>query len=167
MPFQLFSAYGMIFAFKYDVYYCFSGFIEFLLYKGLYEMVNFQNRTIVIVEDNLVLRDSLLDLLAIRGFNNVFAFRDAFKAVSYCKKSLPDLAVLDVEIAGLNGLDILVELKTLKPDLPVIMMSSCHSKNVILKACESGAESFFPKPLDADMFCRKVESLLQDIDFFH
>ena len=129
-------------------------------------MAHNQNYSIMLVEDNQVLCDSILDLLSIRGFRNVSAFRDAFDAVSYFKQSLPDLAVLDVEISGLSGLDLLIELKSIKPNLPVIMMSSCHTKNVILKACESGAESFFPKPLDTEMFCRKVESILNNIDFF-
>ena len=129
-------------------------------------MANSQSVSIMVVEDNAVLRDSILDLLSIRGFHNVCAFRDAFKAVSYCKQSQPDLAVLDVEISGLSGLDLLVELKSIYPQLPVIMMSSCHTKNIILRACESGAETFFPKPLDTDLFCRKIESLLRGLDFF-
>ena len=87
--------------------------------------------------------------------------------MKYCRVQQPDLAVLDVEMPGLNSLDLLQELKAIMPALPVVMMSSSHDKNTIMRACESGANIFFPKPFDTDMFCRKIECILRSIDFYH
>jgi DNA-binding response OmpR family regulator len=129
-------------------------------------MTGIQESSIVIVEDNKLLQESILELLALHGFHNVSAFSDALNAVSFFRQSHPDLAILDVEMAGMNGLDLLVELKSMRPRMPVVMMSSCHDKSLLLKACESGASTFFPKPFDTDMFCQKIEALLKKVDFY-
>jgi len=67
---------------------------------------------------------------------------------------------------GISGLDMLVQFKSLKPLMPVVMVSSQHDRHVIVRACESGASTFFPKPLDSEMFCRKIEELLRQITFY-
>lgn len=128
-------------------------------------MTGIQESMIMVVEDNSTLKESIIELLSLRGFHNFTTFSDGFTAVDFCKKEKPDLAILDVEIPGLDGLDILCEIKSLRPKLPVVMMSSRHDRHIILRACESGANTFFPKPFDSEMFCRKVEDLLQKVDF--
>ena len=128
-------------------------------------MTGITESSIMLVEDNMNLQESIIELLSYRGFHNITAFNDGFKAVTYCKTYSPDLAILDVEVHGLNGLDTLIELHSMKPTLPVIMMSSQLDKHVIIQACESGASTFFPKPFDSEMFCCKIDALLQKVVF--
>ena len=128
-------------------------------------MTGVRERKIMIVEDNTVLRQSILDLLSEHGFHNLVAFGDGLNAVSYCRETRPDLAVLDVDMAGLSGLDILCEIRSMSQKLPVVMMSASHDRHILIQACESGANTFFPKPFDSDMFCRKIEALLENVSF--
>lgn len=129
-------------------------------------MTGIQESMIMVVEDNAPLKDSIIELLTLRGFHNFTTFSDGYTAVNFCRKSKPDIVILDVEIPGIDGLEILGEIKTLRPKLPVVMMSSHHDRHIILRACESGANTFFPKPFDSEMFCRKIEDLLHKVDFF-
>ena len=99
-------------------------------------MTGIQESLIMVVEDNAALKDSIIELLSLRGFHNFTTFSDGFTAVNYCKKSMPDLAILDVEMHGLGGLEILNEIKSLRPKLPVVMMSSRHDRHIILQECE-------------------------------
>ena len=128
-------------------------------------MSGMHNPTIMLVEDNRDLQRSIIDLLVHRGYSNIAAFTDAFSAIKYFHSQVPDLAILDVEMHGISGLDLLEELKHTIPYLPVILMSSHHDRHIILRACECGADTFFPKPFDSELFCRKVEELLKRVDF--
>ena len=128
-------------------------------------MTGIQESLIMVVEDNAALKESIIELLSLRGFHNFSTFSDGFTAVNYCIQSMPDIAILDVEMPGLSGLDILDKIKSIRPKLPVVMMSSRHDRHIILQACESGANTFFPKPFDSEMFCRKIEDLLNRVDF--
>ena len=128
--------------------------------------MNISELSIMIVEDNRVLQETMLDLLGHHGYHNLHAFSDAFNAIRYFQQSTADLVVLDVEIPGLSGLDVLVQFKSIKPRLPVVMVSSLHDRHILMQACESGASTFFPKPLDSEMFCRKIEELLRQVTFF-
>ncbi|MFH1707734.1 MAG: response regulator [Planctomycetota bacterium] len=128
--------------------------------------MNISELSIMIVEDNRILQRTMLELLEDHGYHNLHAFSDGMHAIRYFQESTADLVVLDVEIPGINGLDVLVQFKSLKPRMPVVMVSSLHDRRILMQACESGASTFFPKPLDSEMFCRKIEELLRQVTFY-
>ena len=153
--------------FAHSFYEYFSGFCG--LYKEhthkVETMTGLHQSSIMIVEDNSLLSESIMELLSMHGFNNLVAFSDVFNAVRYFRQKYPDLVILDAELQGLSGLEVLAEFKTIRPRLPVVMMSSHHDKDMLLRACASGANTFFPKPFDTDLFCRQIEDLLSHISF--
>lgn len=56
--------------------------------------------------------------------------------------------IMDVRMAGMDGLQTLAEIKKLRPDLPVIMMTAFGSRKIALQAIQEGAYDYFTKPFD-------------------
>jgi two-component system nitrogen regulation response regulator NtrX len=62
----------------------------------------------------------------------------------------PDLILLDIWLPGIDGIQTLEEMKTLRPDLPVIMISGHGNIELAVKATRSGAYDFLEKPLSLE-----------------
>jgi two-component system nitrogen regulation response regulator NtrX len=63
---------------------------------------------------------------------------------------VPDLVVLDVWMPGMDGLDTLVQLRNLRPDTPVVMISGHATIETAVKATRLGAYDFIEKPLSLE-----------------
>lgn len=130
-------------------------------------MTGIHTSSIMLIEDNPQMKESIVDLLALHGFKRINAFSNGMNALAYFQEKNSDLIILDIELPGMGGFELLQAIRSINRCIPVVMMSSRDDKNVILKACESGANTFFPKPFDSEMFCRKIEDLLNEVDFFN
>jgi len=71
------------------------------------------------------------------------------------------LVLMDVRMPGKNGLDTLQELKRLRPDLPVIMMTAFVSAETAIRATTLDAEDYVVKPFDVDALKRQIATTLQ------
>jgi CheY-like chemotaxis protein len=71
---------------------------------------------------------------------------NAEEALALAKKDSFDLAVLDFNMPGRDGLELAAELLALKPDAPLAVISANHQVEVVTKAREVGA-AFLQKPL--------------------
>jgi len=75
----------------------------------------------------------------------------------------PDLIVLDFHLPGMNGLEILQELRRHKKTrhIPVVMLSSLGSDGDIARCLAAGANSYVQKPLDPRLFMERVGLIVQ------
>ncbi len=71
------------------------------------------------------------------------------------------LVLMDVRMPGKDGLDTLQELKRLRPDLPVIMMTAFVSAETAIRATTLDAEDYLVKPFDVDALKRQIAITLQ------
>lgn len=72
-----------------------------------------------------------------------------------------DLALIDIKMEGMSGLDLLVELKEADPWITVIMMTGYGSIEMAVEAIKGGAYDFISKPFDNEMLCRVVRKGLE------
>ena len=61
-----------------------------------------------------------------------------------------DIVISDVMMPDENGLDMLIRIKKIRPDLPVIIMSAQNTLMTAVKATENGAYEYLPKPFDLE-----------------
>jgi len=105
--------------------------------------------------------------LALRGVArcgvscDVSVIRDGSEVVEALfepKGLTPDLVVLDFHLPGMNGLEILKELRKREKTrlVPVVMLSSLGSDGDIVRCLAAGANSFVQKPLDPSLFVEQV-----------
>ncbi len=111
--------------------------------------------TILIIDDEAEIRESLETLLALEGYRIDTAF-DGESGLERIGEHAYDLVLLDLALPGRNGIEILASLRERYPDLPVIMLTAYGTVNNVIDAIRGGAQNFVQKPWDN-------EKLLADI----
>src|SRR5579863_701159 len=115
--------------------------------------------SILIIDDEQEIRESLQELLAAEGY----ALDSAPNAEAGLKKveeRLFDLVLLDINLPGRNGLDVLKLVKRDSPDTAVIMITAYDSSQVAFQASREGADSYITKPWDNDKLLLEISNLL-------
>lgn len=113
------------------------------------ESANVQPKSIILVDDNVVLRDRLAIAFQERGYE-VSVAGNYDEAVSIFSKKPSELAVLDLRMPGKPGLVLLQTLKSLSPNTKFLILSGFGSIATAIDAIRLGATNFLPKPADAD-----------------
>ncbi len=108
------------------------------------------NKTILIVDDNYDILESVQLLLEDFGFNVVISDNGSYLD-NLGNNNLPDIILLDLLLSGKDGRDIIHKLKSQKniKHIPIILMSAHNSADNLWK--ESGADDFIAKPFDIDI----------------
>jgi len=104
---------------------------------------------ILIVDDQEDIRRSLSGILEDEGYQVVMADNGA-DALEMAREEVPDLVLLDIWMPGLDGLETLERLKSLLPDVTVVMMSGHGTIETAVKATKLGAYDFVEKPFSLD-----------------
>ncbi len=109
---------------------------------------------VLIVDDQPAFRRQLRLLLTTAGLTVVGEAGDIPQAEAMVKELKPDLAIVDMVLPGIGGLEGVVRLKALAPSLRVILVSAHCSRSDLLQAAAArvGAEAFIAKEdLDLDL----------------
>lgn len=111
---------------------------------------------VLIVDDQPAFRRQLRQLLIYAGLTVVGEAGDIPGAIELVQKLQPDIAVVDLMMPGINGIEGTPQLKAVGGKLRVILVSAYRDSSHILKtsAQEAGAEAFISKDdLDLDLVC--------------
>jgi two-component system response regulator RegA len=106
-------------------------------------------RSILLVDDSFVLRDRLAEAFQERGFRVAVA-GNCDEAVDVFRLDPTDLAVIDLRMPGRTGLTVISDLKAIREDVQVLILSGFGSIATAIDAIRLGAVNFLPKPADAD-----------------
>jgi len=118
--------------------------------------------TIVVVEDNELNLKLFRDLLNVYHFN-VVDTRDGLLAIPLIKETMPDMIIMDIQLRGISGLDII---RNIKKDnaikhIPVIAVTAFAMKNDPEKIIQSGCEAYVSKPISITNFIETVNHFLK------
>lgn len=114
---------------------------------------------ILIVDDEEELRENLLDLLEFKGYK-VAAFASGEDALANIDAVNPNLVLLDIQLPGIDGIEVLKRIRQKNTKLPVVMVSASSIRSVIAKAEENGANRTILKPYSPQEMISTVEELL-------
>lgn len=115
-----------------------------------------QRTTILLVDDDELLRQRMGKALRARGFDVVEA-ESAADALAALESTAPQKAVLDLRMPGGSGLDLLKEMRRLSPDTQVVMLTGYGSIAGAVEAMRLGAVGYVTKPADADQVVAAFE----------
>ncbi|HUE02800.1 MAG TPA: response regulator transcription factor [Bryobacteraceae bacterium] len=105
---------------------------------------------ILLVDDHKMMRDGLHAILdRTPEFRVVGEAETGTEAVQFCKKSRPDLVVMDIGMPGLNGIESTVEILRYSPQTRVVILSIYDDENSVVSAIRSGARAFVLKRASA------------------
>jgi len=117
---------------------------------------------ILLVDDESKFRDSLAKRLSMRGFNTVDVDNgeDAIKIVR--SDSDIDIVLLDRKMPGMNGEQVLHEIKAFRPELQVIMLTAYGSLKSAMEIGKMEAYAYMEKPADFDELIKTIEAARED-----
>lgn len=107
------------------------------------------NVEILIVEDDPQVRNTLCDILELKGFS-VEAVDGGESAIEITSEREPWVALIDLKLADMSGLQLLRELKDQRPATECIILTGYASKESAIEAVNLGAYSYLQKPYDLD-----------------
>jgi DNA-binding NarL/FixJ family response regulator len=101
---------------------------------------------VLLADDHEVMRMGTATLLKLELACEICAeAANGREALKLAESTRPDVAVLDVAIPGLNGLELTRQLRKLLPDTEVVILSGDNSPDMAQQALEAGAKAFIPK----------------------
>jgi DNA-binding NtrC family response regulator len=103
--------------------------------------------TILVVDDEPEICDLLQDFLTQEGYQ-VFTAKNGQEAISLGKQNRFDLALLDIKMPGMDGIEVFQELKKAKKDLEVIILTGHGTLRTAKEAMGLGAYDYLTKPFD-------------------
>jgi two-component system response regulator RegX3 len=113
---------------------------------------------ILVVEDELALRDGLVDLLAGDG-HEVEAVGDGAQAVTRGTETAWDLVLLDLMLPRLPGLEVCRRLRRTRPGLPILMLTARGADEDKVRGLSEGADDYVTKPFSARELLARVRVL--------
>ena len=116
--------------------------------------------TILIIDDEKDIRTSLTGILEDEGYHVTSAASGA-EGIEIAGQELPDLVLLDIWMPGMDGLETLERLKTLFPQVTIIMISGHGTIETAVRATKLGAFDFIEKPLSLEKVLISVSHALQ------
>ncbi len=106
------------------------------------------NSTVLVVDDEETIREYLSAVLQFEGYE-CRCFSESVAALSYLEseKKPADLMLADISMPGMGGMDLLRSVKSIKPEMPVILVSGLYELALALEALDSGADDYLRKPV--------------------
>tara|TARA_B100001123_G_scaffold353134_1_gene405003 strand:- start:417 stop:989 length:573 start_codon:yes stop_codon:yes gene_type:complete len=116
---------------------------------NIQKVSDFADKSLLIVDDDNPFRDRLARAMIKKGFE-VNQAEGVKTGINAAKNMPPAFAVIDLRLGDGNGLEIVKEIKKLKKDSRIIMLTGYGNIPTTVAAVKAGAIDYIPKPSDAD-----------------
>ena len=118
---------------------------------------NYAGASILVIDDEVAICESLEVLLTLEGYSVRMA-GDGEQGLRFLETENFDLVLLDLALPGQSGLELLPQIKDRQPELPVIMITAYGSVANVVEAVRAGAENFVQKPWDNEKLLADIRS---------
>ena len=115
---------------------------------------------ILVVDDEAIMRSSLTDWLKEDGYE-VVAVGDGYTAIDQVKEEEWDLAVVDLKMPKIDGLEVLKKFHELKPGLPVVIVTAYATVDTAVMAMKAGAADYVVKPFNPEEISLVIKKLVE------
>ena len=119
-----------------------------------------EKKRVLIADDSQFMRNSLKSILEKCNCEIIDMVDNGVQLVSKFKELKPDLVTLDIVMPQLNGFETLKMLRSLDPNVRVIMVTSISSKEDVLKCKDLGANYYILKPFEEAKVIETVKSVI-------
>lgn len=115
---------------------------------------------VVVIEDEPAIRRGVVDALRATGYEVVEA-ADGARGTEEALRRGVDLVLLDLLLPKRDGLDVLAEIRKVRPTLPVIILTARGSEEDRVRGLKRGADDYVVKPFSARELLARVEAVLR------
>jgi len=117
-------------------------------------------KTVLVIEDDGPIRRGVVDALKYAGYT-VFGAADGTSGLETALASDVDMVLLDIVMPGMDGFEVLAELRKAKPAVPVIMLTARGAETDRVRGLKGGADDYVVKPFSARELLARVEAVLR------
>jgi len=117
---------------------------------------------ILIVDDDPMLRKTLFDILNAKGYTSIAAATGE-AALELIKEQIPAVALVDLKLEGMQGLDVMRGIKECCPDTECIVLTGHASRDSAIEAVNLGAYSYLQKPYDVELITIRMATEKQEV----
>jgi len=123
-------------------------------------MISERAYRILLVDDDPNCLDAIDQILRRDGYE-IFTIDEGRSALRLLSENTIDLAIIDFNLPDIDGIHMLHEIKRIYRSIPIIIMTSESSREVMLASLEAGAYSFITKPINIPSFRSIVAKAIQ------
>ena len=116
----------------------------------------------ILALDDVLDAVNLIKRILQRKGHEVVTFTEEEEALNYARSNKLDLAILDIKLKKISGVDVLEELKKIAPSIRVIMLTGYPTIETARESLKLGAREYCVKPIDKDELEEKVANVLKD-----
>jgi len=122
---------------------------------------------VLVVDDSLVYRDLLVNhVLAPNDYKPLVA-QDGQSGLNLAQQESPDLIIMDMQMPGLTGIEVLEALHEGGSEIPVILMTLHGSEDLVVRAFRLGAKDYVIKPFDIEEMTTAIDRALTEVRLRH
>ncbi len=118
--------------------------------------------TVLYVEDEHIILQSVKEMLEGR-VRKLFLATNGKEALELFQEHLPDVIITDIKMPGIDGLDLLRKVKSIKPDTKLVILTAFGKKNYLMDAISLGVDKFILKPVEEESYLNELSDLAQTI----
>jgi CheY-like chemotaxis protein len=118
-----------------------------------------QREKVLVVDDDADACELISTVLGQLGFEIDIAV-DGYEAMRKVRRASPDIVLTDLQMPGMNGIELIAALRQMHVGLPVILMTGADTHDLCTAAEAYGAVACLPKPINLDQLIWKIESTL-------
>ena len=107
------------------------------------------NQTILVAEDDQVQREIITDILSLSGYE-VHAMASGAEILDFASRENADVLLTDLRMPGMDGLELLRNIKRLRPEMEVVIMTAHATIKTAVSAMKEGAADYLEKPFDKE-----------------
>ena len=112
---------------------------------------------VLVADDHPLFRQGIVRALRVAGgFEIVAEAADGATALALIHRHEPDVAVIDVRMPGMDGIDVIGALARSGSDVPVVLVSAFDDESLVAAGLEAGAAAYITKSADRDAICIEI-----------
>ncbi len=119
-------------------------------------------KSILVVDDDLSMQALITDGLREGGYFNIRKVGNGIQALETFRKESYDMVISDLKMPGMDGLELLSQIKELNPSTPVIIMTGYSTIDIAVSSMKEGAVDFLTKPFTIKSLIFKVDMLFKE-----
>lgn len=118
---------------------------------------------ILVVDDSEFSRLSIAQMLESEGLKVLAQAQSANEALEVLDKEKIDIAIIDVVMPEVSGIELAKDISSKYPNTNIIMISSLGQENIVLDSITAGAQDFIQKPIKKEILLNSIEKIAESI----
>jgi two-component system chemotaxis response regulator CheY len=114
---------------------------------------------VLVVDDSAVMRKVIIRELKQCGIEDITEATDGLEGLEAASKENFDLILMDWNMPGLLGIDVVRKLREAQITTPIMMVTTEGERNNVVLAIQAGANNYLVKPFSSEDFSQKIEQL--------